>query len=162
MCNTIINGDESLKGLFPQPRYRYKEGISRQKPKIFMEQIPDTLVRKEDTLIVIDVKYYNIKIKSTPGWSDLVKQFYYGWSATLKTELKLRNILAFPGEEYSHIGEVYMENKTREYTELGVVECLEVPIVDFMKAYLRNDSSTYLDNILQETSIQKLIHDFIY
>ncbi len=155
ICNVTLGGENTLKELFQQPKYRFKESIHRQKPKAFIGQIPDTLVMRDGTLFVIDAKYYDIKRKSPPGWSDLVKQFYYGWSSTLNNDIKLRNILAFPGEDYCHVGEVFMEDDHREYTELGVVECLEVPIIDFMRAYIKNDSSTYLENILYETSVEQ-------
>ncbi len=151
VCMEVLEGDNELKKLFPQPQYRFEEDVNRQKPKSFIGQIPDILVLKDRVLHVIDAKYYDIKRKSPPGWSDLVKQFFYGWSSTLNNDLTLKNMFAFPGEDYLRVGEVYLSDEHRELSEFGVIECIEVPTIEFMSAYIKKTDKQHFENLIYES-----------
>lgn len=152
ICHSVFEGDDSLKSLIPQPIYKFKKNLNRTLPKKFIGQIPDTLVLRGNLLVVVDAKYYNLKSSVPPGWKDLVKQFFYGWSITQNSSYLLRNILLFPGDSFCHLGHVQLELDKKELIDLGNIECFEVSIYELMKLYSGRKKKDYISLILEEIS----------
>lgn len=152
ICHSVFDGDDSLKSLIPQPIYKFNKNINRTLPKNFIGQIPDTLILRGNLLVVIDAKYYNLKTSTPPGWRDLVKQFFYGWSISQNTSYLLRNILLFPGDSFCHLGHVQLELDKKGLSNLGNIECFEVSIYELMKLYSARKKKDYISLILQELS----------
>lgn len=136
VCKDILGHDESLINELPQPKYHYNEMVTR-KAQGNIGQIPDTLLLKGDCLFVIDAKYYDILKYSPPGWKDLAKQFFYGWSLKQSTHLKIKNIFAFPGDVYTEIGHVKLLKMGVPLDVLGKLECIELPIIECLQFYVR-------------------------
>lgn len=90
MCSVIYKNDiEKLKNTIPIPAYQYKTFLKKSP---LNRQRMDLLLLESNTIAILDAKYYDIQ-KTQPGWSDLVKQFFYERSLSIVHRDK--NILNF-------------------------------------------------------------------
>jgi hypothetical protein len=119
ICGSLlVNEYNSLKVLVPSPKWEdflYKTNISQR---------PDIMFTEDDALYVVDAKFYDYK-QSTPGWHDIVKQFFY--TLTINQNLKYNpkiqqnygfikkvfNIFIMPENEgfaHKRLGEIHVEH----------------------------------------------------
>lgn len=128
MCGFVFqNHYHSLKKYIPKPIWHLHDGSTDS-----THQRPDILFVENSMLYILDAKYYNIP-KSLPGWYDLVKQFFYGYSLKHKFP-KMHNVLIFPDtvlEQIKFFGYVEMHNRA----ELGKVYSVTVDTYTLMKDY---------------------------
>ena len=75
-CKAAFADKEILRCFTPQPKWHRKETIIELVKAKSPRQVPDILAYKEETLYVLDAKYYDVSV-SLPGWHDIVKQIYY-------------------------------------------------------------------------------------
>lgn len=75
-CKAAFADKEILRCFTPQPKWHRKETIIELVKAKRPRQVPDILAYKEETLYVLDAKYYDVSV-SLPGWHDIVKQIYY-------------------------------------------------------------------------------------
>ncbi len=132
ICSELFNNEyDHFKYLIPKPKWHVYN--NKYNPYNFSRQIPDILYYENNTLYVLDAKYYNIK-RNLPGWHDLVKQFYYAYSLGISLNVKTRNLLLFPGltdHIVEYFGYVDIENDKR----LGEVEAYLIDIAYAIKSY---------------------------
>lgn len=95
VCGFIFKNDyKRLKDIVPKTEWDFVDGTSKK-----VTQIPDMMLIKESVLYIVDAKYYNVE-KNTPGWHDMVKQFFYAYtvkkylpSAIEKASLNMKSTL---------------------------------------------------------------------
>lgn len=75
-CKAAFADKEILRCFTPQPKWHTKETMIELVKAKRPRQVPDILAYKEETLYVLDAKYYDVSV-SLPGWHDIVKQIYY-------------------------------------------------------------------------------------
>lgn len=93
---------ESINSKLPVPVYHTQE--EKFVPVAKKNQRLDTFLKSPDGqhYAVIDAKYYNAQSpNSAPGWSDLVKQFFYAnvVREVVGSDVKVTNHFVFPGVE---------------------------------------------------------------
>jgi len=99
MLGEVLPFRSYLNQNFPLPVYRLKDGSN----KIAANNSMRTDIILENSAaskaVVVDAKYYAAtNISNSPGWSDLVKQFFYAKALkTIKPEYDIRNVFVFPG-----------------------------------------------------------------
>jgi hypothetical protein len=118
----------------------------------------DVFIKSKNSCWVIDSKYYTATgAHDAPGWSDLVKQFFYVKAVKLiYPEIELiKNIFIFPGvnNSLSNIEMVYRE-ESKDETELAKlaedfipIECLYLDPNDVMESYLKSKKIHITDYI---------------
>lgn len=111
MLAETLNNTIDLNHLLPKPMYITKGAVNTSTIKGGMRTdicIVDELTK---SATIIDAKYYQAtSTETSPGWSDLVKQFFY--EKAFKTLPKyssysIKNIMIFPGTS-SHFDKVRM------------------------------------------------------
>lgn len=159
ICGYIFDNDYNhLKVYVPSPEWHSNMFIAG------IEQRPDILFHDEDTLYILDAKYYNYH-RNVPGWHDVVKQFYYRLtlmkalnSQTAKDELanirKIENVFVFPGDKeigVQYLGYVDVKN----VDELGTVKAYLVDSLMAMRAYALREESDFKMDLITELKGQK-------
>jgi hypothetical protein len=96
---------------------------------------------KNEMYVVIDAKYYAATSPgNAPGWSDLVKQFFYAKALKLiRPKSKIRNIFLFPGNHY-HLSEAKVRDRTKipdlfYDEEFSPIECFYVNPIFVIENY---------------------------
>lgn len=85
-----------LKAMLPVPAYRTGSGklslLKTKKGRI------DIIIKEGDVVAIIDAKYYNAyDVSCSPGWPDLVKQFFYEkLVASIDNKLSIGNFFILP------------------------------------------------------------------
>lgn len=154
ICGYIFDNDYNhLKIYVPAPEWhsdRFNVGIAQK---------PDILFYEDETLYILDAKYYNYH-RNVPGWHDVVKQFYYRLtlmkalhSKNVAGELgevcKIENVFIFPGDKgigTQYLGYVDVKN----VDELGVVKAYLVDSLMAMRAYALREESDFKINLITE------------
>ncbi|XRG77009.1 LlaJI family restriction endonuclease [Rossellomorea sp. GAMAL-10_SWC] len=133
----IFDGIKDDEINIPRPYWNVKHKIK------YTKQIPDTIFISENKLFIVDAKYY--RVEKLPGWSDLVKQFFY--ANTLKVPLDIKNILIFPSSHketiIKYLGYAAIENND----DLGYINGYTVDLIEAMKSYA-NYNKKHFKNIL--------------
>lgn len=134
ICKSLLSRKEDhdlIFSLLPQPSYFLNGKLEDQGNN---KQRPDVLFSDDQSYYILDAKYYDLK-KTRPGWPDLVKQFFYSWSLRESTQKKVVNALLFPSAKFSNVGEINLQNDNRIIHSLGMIKCIELPIIDYMTIY---------------------------
>lgn len=147
ICGYIFNNDYILyKDDIPKPTWHI--GSAKESTK----QIPDIIFKNNNTLYILDAKYYDIEI-NRPGWHDLVKQFFYYYSLKTKFDNNIKNALIFPGKNeglITYIGYIDFE----QYPLLGKVDAIRINTYEAMKCYgyyLKGDYYIQLLDLINNT-----------
>ncbi|WP_026858883.1 LlaJI family restriction endonuclease [Jeotgalicoccus psychrophilus] len=148
MLRKLFNHEEELQGLVPKPYWEIN-GI-----KNYTKQIPDILITKDDSLVIIDAKYYSIdsgQVKKFPGWPSIVKQLYYNLSLK-KYYKKTYNIFIFPkivSNSFEYIGKTSVKGLETEY---GYIYAYAIDINDVFEYYKYNrEMKEIIDLIIKDT-----------
>ncbi len=132
ICGTLLDNEyNSLKILVPSPKW---EGAPSTPS---LSQIPDIMFTEKDSLYVVDAKFYDYK-KSTPGWHDSVKQFFYSY--TIDQNLKSNSLLQ---RDYGFIKRIFNifilpENEDVPYKRLGEIHVEHVDSLGKIFAFSYN------------------------
>jgi hypothetical protein len=86
-------------------------------PHLAPERRLDLLIRHRDVTLLLDAKYHHPFPASRPGWSDIVKQVYYGESLVRSAGERVRNAFLLPGIGYqmAFAGLVRIEDAARDF-----------------------------------------------
>ncbi|WP_200856300.1 LlaJI family restriction endonuclease, partial [Klebsiella pneumoniae] len=98
--NIFHDVDLKINSLLPIPQYQFSGPIELTEISAQKGMRLDIFIKDENRCWVIDSKYYTATgATDAPGWSDLVKQFFYIKAIKLiYPELKeIKNIFIFPG-----------------------------------------------------------------
>lgn len=142
MLSKIIHGRISLNKDLPIPVYKNKHKELIEFPE--KGQRTDLIIADEDknNICIIDAKYYDAnESRGAPGWSDLVKQFfYYKAVKSIYPLAKLKNFFIFPGES-NYLTTAHMKRRVDDSlldAEYGIIKCLYLEPMKVVTAYSRS------------------------
>lgn len=144
MLRNVLSYTFSGNHLFPVPTYQTMNLDYEDAPR--KSQRLDILLKhpNKELFCIIDAKYYaGNSIKSSPGWGDLVKQFFYAKALKeIKPNSRIKNIFIFPGDpQIGYLKKVDMRNRsTGEIMsdEYPHIDCYYIPpmqVLDFYSNY---------------------------
>lgn len=156
--NIFHNVDLKINSLLPIPQYQFADPLKPTQNSFHKGMRLDVFIKSENSCWVIDSKYYTATgAHDAPGWSDLVKQFFYVKAVRLiYPELEtVKNIFIFPGiiNPLSNIQMVYREEskdeaKLKKLTEDFIpIECLYLDPNEVMEKYLKSKKVHITDYI---------------
>ncbi|WP_299011765.1 LlaJI family restriction endonuclease [uncultured Shewanella sp.] len=119
MLGKVLNDTIDINKLLPTPAYKMRSAIGEELiPTRGKSQKTDIVLKdpKSETYCIVDAKYYQASsVNTAPGWSDLVKQFFY--VKALKTIVSdssiINNAFIFPGK-FGEIVSAHMVNRDSE------------------------------------------------
>lgn len=133
-----------INSRLPKPVFINIDGHSDVAKKSGMRT--DIVIEDKDIkqLTVLDAKYYDAtNVDNSPGWSDLVKQFFYEKALAEMAEFrgyKIGNVLIFPGKK-SLFKEIRMQDQeSKKYLneKFPPIQCVYVNPIHIMQDYLSN------------------------
>lgn len=150
--------DSSLKWVFPVnkllaiPAYRFKDGLLVSAAS--KGQRTDTVLKSPDNrrFVVIDAKYYGAKdVINSPGWGDIVKQFFYAKALKIYAEgAEVDNAFIFPGD--GPIRTVHMQDRDSEELLLDQdyppIKCFYIEPMFLIEHYVSGKKLKILSNQL--------------
>lgn len=156
--NLFHNVDLKINSLLPVPQYQFSGPTTFSETSNQKGMRLDVFIKSENSCWVIDSKYYTATgAHDAPGWSDLVKQFFYVKAVKLiYPELEtVKNIFIFPGitNPLSSIQMVYRgeskdEEKLAKLTKDFIpIECLYLDPNDVMEKHLKSKKVHITDYI---------------
>ncbi len=156
--NIFHDVEEKINSLLPVPKYQFLGPTDFSETSNQKAMLLDVFIKSENSCWVIDSKSYTATgAHNAPGWSDLVKQFFYVKAVKLiYPEIELiKNIFIFPGvnNSLSNIEMVYRE-ESKDETKLAKlaedfipIECLYLDPNDVMENYLMSKKIHIADYI---------------
>ena len=156
--NIFHDVEEKINSLLPVPKYQFLGPTDFSETSNQKAMRLDVFIKSENSCWVIDSKYYTATgAHNAPGWSDLVKQFFYVKAVKLiYPELEsIKNIFIFPGvkNSLSNIEMVYRD-ESKDETKLAKlaedfipIECLYLDPNDVMESYLKSKKIHITDYI---------------
>jgi LlaJI restriction endonuclease len=153
ICRAIIDDSNNLpKFQLPQPLYI--GGVNGSFRSSSARQVPDILLMREEKMIVVDAKYYDVA-RNLPGWADIVKQFYYAKTIShAKLAVTVENYFLFPeptqGNEkplkviltfHRRSSEELSDTLNREFPP---IRCEYINIYQAMRCYLNGDQFDFI------------------
>jgi hypothetical protein len=153
--NIFYDVDLKINSLLPIPQYQFSGPTEFNETSSQKGMRLDIFIKNNNRCWVIDSKYYTATgVHDAPGWSDLVKQFFYIKAVNLiYPELEeVKNIFIFPGitNFISNIQMAYREEskEVEKLTENFVpIECLYLDPNDVMEKYLKSEKVYITDYI---------------
>lgn len=156
--NIFHHVDQKINSLLPVPKYQFLGPTDFSESSNQKGMRLDVFIRSENSCWVIDSKYYTATgAHDAPGWSDLVKQFFYVKAVRLiYPELEtVKNIFIFPGitNPLSNIQMAYREESNDEekleklMENFDPIECLYLDPKDVMEKYLKSEKVYITDFI---------------
>ncbi|TCB13696.1 LlaJI family restriction endonuclease [Acinetobacter sp. ANC 4641] len=148
--------DHKINSLLPIPQYHFSDPAKNTYDSAEKGMRIDLFIKKENSCWVIDSKYYlATSPQNAPGWSDLVKQFFYVKAVKLLyPEIEsIKNIFIFPGENPS-LSKIQMtyrygsktEDQLQKLTEDFVpVNCLYLNPKEVIEKFLKNERVHIMD-----------------
>jgi len=96
MLRKILPGVVNINKKLPKPALYLK---NRKQPLLSKGMVTDIVAKNGNKVSVIDAKYYRGEsIEDSPGWADMVKQFFYAKSLSITMpDCDIANWFAFPG-----------------------------------------------------------------
>ncbi|MBF7683977.1 LlaJI family restriction endonuclease [Acinetobacter sp. B5B] len=156
--NIFHNVDLKINSLLPIPKYQFSDPLKSPQNSSQKGMRLDVFIKSDNFCWVIDSKYYTATCAhDAPGWSDLVKQFFYVKAVKLiYPELEsVKNIFIFPGinNSLSNIEMTYREEskddeKLEKLMENFIpIECLYLDPKDVMEKFLKSEKVHITDYI---------------
>ena len=129
MLKHILQYSVDLNSKLPAPVYINQNGSIQNAFERGMRADIFIMPPKTNELIVFDAKYYAARIvENSPGWSDLVKQFFYAKALqSMFPNHLISNAFIFPGENGT-FKQVRM--KSRVNTKVSQFEDTHFPPID--------------------------------
>ncbi|WP_336952398.1 LlaJI family restriction endonuclease [Acinetobacter sp. AS167] len=156
--NIFHNVDLKINSLLPVPQYLFSGPTKFSETSNQKGMRLDIFIKNNNCCWVIDSKYYTATgAHDAPGWTDLVKQFFYVKAVKLiYPELEeVKNIFIFPGItnllssiKLAYREESKEEEKLEKLTENFIpIECLYLDPNDIMEKYLKSEKINISDYI---------------
>lgn len=156
--NIFHDVDLKINSLLPIPQYQFSDPLKPIQNSFQKGMRLDVFIKSENSCWVIDSKYYKATgAHDAPGWSDLVKQFFYVKAVRLiYPEIEtVKNIFIFPGitNPLSNIQMAYREEskneaKLEKLTEdFTPIECLYLDPNNVMEKYLKSEKVRITDYV---------------
>lgn len=138
ICDFIFDGQIYYNEMIPRPFWSIDYKIW------YTQQIPDTVFLENQSLYILDAKYYRINYK-LPGWGDLIKQFFY--AKTLDTPYNIKNIMIFPSSSSNTIDYLGFAEIERN-KDFGRVNGYVIDIYKAMQSYVRNVKGEFRQKLI--------------
>ena len=146
----FYNVDHRINSLLPIPQYHFVEQSKMPKGSAEKGMRIDLFIKEEKRCWVIDSKYYlATHIGNSPGWSDLVKQFFYIKAVKLiyPNMDEINNIFIFPGlnPALSKIQMTYrnelkkLDSLEKLVEDFVPIKCLYLDPNDVIKKFLKSE-----------------------
>lgn len=132
MCMSVFNGMNAAEFDIPRPSWHMTDGSIKT-----TSQIPDILFIEDEELFVLDAKYYDPRY-NLPGWGDLVKQHFYGFSFQNRFK-RIHNIFLLPGTHdvfSKNLG--YSTVPNVQVFKESIIYAVTIDMKKLMNLYLRN------------------------
>jgi hypothetical protein len=153
MLDECLVGKYAVNSKLPVPVYETTD--DEFIPVAQKGQRTDTVLKwaKESRFAVVDAKYYQASSPSTaPGWSDLVKQFYYQKAVCLLEgeDAVVSNHFIFPGcsgkLKAAHVAERDVAVKSKEdcLEEYSTIHCHYQAPIKLLETYVKGEKLTLL------------------
>lgn len=135
MCMEVFNGINASELNIPKPSWHMMDGSIKT-----TSQIPDVLFIENDELYIIDAKYYDAQY-TLPGWGDLVKQHFYGFSFQ-KQFKQIYNVFLLPGTNNNFLNTLgYSTVPDVQAFKDSTIYAFTVDIKQLMNFYISNNTS---------------------
>jgi len=167
MLDNCLKWTRSVNQYIAVPVYRIK-GVYQAAAR--KGQRTDTVLKhpKNNVFTVVDAKYYEASgLNSSPGWPDLVKQFYYAKALKqVHEEAIVLNAFIFPGKEgpveSAHMaergkGEVIEDDLLED--EYPSIRCIYQDPLELLECYVKGRKLIGLSSDLLFTYDKKFIAD---
>lgn len=154
LLKNIFHGvDQKINSSLPIPQYHFLDPTQKAYDSAEKGMRIDLFIKDKKRCWVIDSKYYlATQPQNSPGWSDLVKQFFYIKAVKLiYPEIEeVKNIFIFPGltHSFSNLSKIQMTYRDRS-KEVGrleklaedfvPIECLYLDPKDVIERFLKNE-----------------------
>jgi len=147
------NQYKGLRSLIPKTKWEIESSAKVQ------SQRPDIIFIKEKTIYILDAKYYDIDT-NLPGWSDIVKQFFYGFTIFRNINAKMHqrikqletveNSFLFPSgdpDPIKYVGRVSIE----ENMDLGYIKAYKINTFLAMQCYLGKERFDFINQMISKS-----------
>lgn len=153
MLRCTIPSVININSYLPKPAIYLK---GQKKPILAKGMITDIVSKNDDIISVIDAKYYKAETaKDSPGWADIVKQFYYAKSLEeIFPDSKITSWFAFPGDQpnisdgpVSKIAVININNDKPIVKDFPPIGCSYFCPIDVMQRYA-SSRKYYVNEVL--------------
>nr|WP_263314759.1 LlaJI family restriction endonuclease [Mammaliicoccus sp. Marseille-Q6498] len=142
MLKNTLEHNAKLQKFVPKPYWKIDDKIQ------YSKQIPDVLIERNDSLIILDAKYYSITtsdVNKYPGWESIVKQMYYNISLNHLYE-NIQNIFIMPevlslSNKNKYIGKAAVQGKEDKF---GYVYAFSIDLELVLQSYLKDRTLNYV------------------
>lgn len=154
MLRQVLDNKVELNSLLPAPAYTDIHGnvlTANQKSMrtdIILEDITTS------TVAVVDAKYYAATTpENSPGWPDLVKQFFYAKAMKLiRPNSRIRNYFVFPNKK-SYLQQARLRDRSIEHNhfyddEFPPIDCIYLCPVEVVHHYTSGKKMKLLSKLL--------------
>lgn len=152
ICGYLFeNQYNNLKSIVPKPKW--KNAIVSNS----ISQRPDILFIHNNTLFILDAKYYDYN-STLPGWHDVVKQLFYKFTierykennkaanSTLANVIDIKNVFVLPEngpKDLLYLGDIYVN----DVSELGDINVYAINLKKAMMLYAYKSKSNYRNEL---------------
>jgi len=144
-CSQVFNSQyEFLKEKIAQPKWKFTTPLTT---KEVTGQIPDILNESNESIYILDAKYYFPLPYNLCGWGDIVKQYFYAKSFHNPINKKIKNILLFPApdiDEIKVVGKVIMEREGKEENNFLPIYICKLNPLKIFATYINNKDNVQL------------------
>lgn len=142
MLRQVLANTVNINSELPIPAYRSRDGALV--PAASKGQVTDIVIKhpSENKYNVVDAKYYGAtSISNSPGWPDLVKQFFYAKALKfIYPSSTVTNSFIFPGVEgcWKSAHMIDRDSGSIMDTEYQLINCIYVAPSDVIDSFVHN------------------------
>ncbi|MBS7818989.1 LlaJI family restriction endonuclease [Wohlfahrtiimonas chitiniclastica] len=151
--------DHKINSALPIPQYHYNDPSKMPYDSAEKGMRIDIFIKTLEHCWIVDSKYYSATNPQTaPGWSDLVKQFFYVKAIRLLypeiTMSNIRNVFIFPGSDQI-LSKIQMTYRNQNYNtpeaahrlldDFFPIKCLYLDPIDVMDTFINNQKINISD-----------------
>ncbi len=142
MLSKTLNNTVSLNKLIPIPAYKLNNGSVVSAPKKGQRMYTVLKHPEKNTFCIIDAKYYAAtSVAGSPGWPDLVKQFFYAKALKdIAPDANILNAFIFPKHE-GPLKSVHMKRRSDNSLlndEYGPISCFYIEPLRVLEHFVEN------------------------
>ena len=152
MLSRVLVNKYPINEILPAPAYKRADGkyidafANAMKTDIALKR-PDG-----ETVAIVDAKYYSaLGVGSAPGWSDLVKQFFYEKALRLVwPAAQIKNAFVFPGKE-GPLNSAHLKSRDGAFyfdERFAPIDCYYVDPMLVVQSYVANEKLDHLSRRL--------------
>jgi hypothetical protein len=149
MLDKVLDKTVKLNNEIPGPVYIKPDGQLLDVGRMRMDTVLEDTQRGK--VVIVDAKYYGAaSSEELPGWSDLVKQFFYAKAIKLiRPRASVTNVFIFPGiSNFVSIAKVKDALGNYCDTEFLPVHCHYINPISVMRDYVGRKKDTQLTDEL--------------